>query len=155
MLIRLTLLISLCLSWFLGIGQPAIALTNASPNLPQPEAVDAVLSQIPPGYYAIRSVEGLKKTIAQDGALLVDVREPTEYVKGHIKGAVNLPLRAIAHNLDQIPTDKPVIFYCSTGYRSAMGVISLHLLGYDNAQGFPPSFAGWQASGEAIERGLS
>jgi len=40
--------------------------------------------------------------------------------------------------------------YCSSGYRSAMGVMTLHLLGYENVQGFPPSFAAWQAAGEAI-----
>jgi hypothetical protein len=31
-----------------------------------------------------------------------------------------------------------------------MGVMTLHLLGYDNVKGFPPSFVGWKVSGEAI-----
>jgi len=44
------------------------------------------------------------------------------------------------------------VLYCSTGYRSSMGVMTLHLLNYDNVQGFPPSFAGWKASGEAIAK---
>jgi rhodanese-related sulfurtransferase len=56
----------------------------------------------------------------------------------------------MARHLNQIPTDRPVVLYCSTGYRSAMGVMTLHLLNYDNVQGFPPSFAGWKAAGEAI-----
>ncbi|MGA9380759.1 MAG: rhodanese-like domain-containing protein [Phormidium sp.] len=56
----------------------------------------------------------------------------------------------LAHNLNQIPRDRPVVLYCSSGYRSAMGVMTLHLLGYENVQGFPPSFAAWQAAGEAI-----
>jgi hypothetical protein len=40
--------------------------------------------------------------------------------------------------------------YCSTGYRSAMGVMTLQLLGYENVHGFPLSFAGWKDAGEKI-----
>jgi uncharacterized protein (DUF697 family) len=35
-----------------------------------------------------------------------------------------------------------------------MAVMTLHLLGYHSVQGFPPSFAGWQAAGEAIVASL-
>jgi rhodanese-related sulfurtransferase len=83
---------------------------------------------------------------------LVDVREPVEFRAGHIPNAINLPLRTLAHNLDQVPRDRPVVLYCSSGYRSAMGVMTLHLLGYGNVQGFPPSFVGWQTAGEAIAK---
>ena len=84
--------------------------------------------------------------------LLVDVRESSEYQSGHIPDAINIPLRTLTHNLNKIPRDRPVVLYCSTGYRSAMGVMTLHLLNYDNVQGFPPSFAGWKAAGEAIAK---
>jgi rhodanese-related sulfurtransferase len=56
----------------------------------------------------------------------------------------------LAQNLDRIPYDRSVVIYCSSGHRSAMGVMTLHLLGYKKVQGFPPSFTGWQAAGEAI-----
>ncbi|MEH1810736.1 rhodanese-like domain-containing protein [Nostoc sp.] len=64
--------------------------------------------------------------------------------------AINIPLRTLSHNLNQIPRTRPVVLYCSSGYRSAMGVMTLHLLGYENVQGFPPSFAGWKNAKEAI-----
>ncbi len=32
-----------------------------------------------------------------------------------------------------------MILYCSTGYRTAMGVMALQMLGYDNVRGFPPT----------------
>jgi rhodanese-related sulfurtransferase len=67
-----------------------------------------------------------------------------------IPAAINIPLRTLAQHLDQIERDRPVVLYCSSGYRSAMGVVTLHLLGYDNVQGFPPSFRGWKAAGEAV-----
>ncbi len=115
-------------------------------------AVDQYLMSIPSGYYTIGKVEDLKSLMANRQPLLVDVREPSEYRSGHIPGATNIPLRTLARNLSKIPSDRPVVMYCSTGYRSSMGVMTLHLLNYDNVQGFPPSFAGWKASGEEIAK---
>ncbi|MBE9109215.1 rhodanese-like domain-containing protein [Nodosilinea sp. LEGE 07298] len=115
-------------------------------------AVDRTLTAIPAGYYKIDDVAGLKRLQANSKALLVDVREPAEYGAGHIPGAINMPLRTLAQHLDEIERDRPVVLYCSSGYRSAMGVVSLHLLGYDNVQGFPPSFAGWKKAGERIAK---
>jgi len=112
--------------------------------------VNRYLTSIPSGYYTISNVEGLKSQLKNSQTVLVDVRESSEYQLSHIPNAINIPLRTLAHNLDQVPPDRPVILYCSSGYRSAMGVMTLHLLGYENVQGFPPSFAGWQAAGEAI-----
>jgi rhodanese-related sulfurtransferase len=70
----------------------------------------------------------------------------------HIPGAINIPLRTLTQHIDKIERDRPVVLYCSSGDRSAMGVVTLHLLGYDNVQRFPPSFAAWQAAGEAIAK---
>ena len=113
-------------------------------------AIDRTLTAIPTGFYKIDDVAGLKRLQANDQAQLVDVREPSEYGAGHIPGAINIPLRTLAQHLDLLERDRPVVLYCSSGYRSAMGVVALHLLGYDNVQGFPPSFGGWKAAAEAI-----
>lgn len=126
-------------------------------TLPQPLdlelGVDRYLMSMPPGYYTIATIPGLKNQLKNPKTVLVDVREPAEYQVGHIPHAVNIPLRTLAHTLDQVPRDRPVVLYCSSGYRSAMGVMTLHLLGYENAKGFPPSFAAWQAAGEAVALG--
>ena len=112
--------------------------------------VDRFLSSIPAGYYTIASVEGLKSQLENPQTLLVDVREPSEYRSGHIPNAINILLRTLTHSLDNITRDRSVVLYCSSGYRSGMGVMTLHLLGYENVQGFLPSFTGWKAAGEAI-----
>ncbi|WP_414545768.1 rhodanese-like domain-containing protein [Nostoc sp. CCY0012] len=52
--------------------------------------------------------------------------------------------------LDKIPHNQPVIMYCTSGYRSAMAVMSLRLLGYENVRGFPPSINGWKAAGQPL-----
>ena len=114
--------------------------------------VDRTLKAIPVDFYKVDDVAGLKHLQSNAQAQVVDVREPAEYTAGHIPEAINIPLRSLAQHLDQIDRDRPVVLYCSSGCRSAMGVMTLHLLGYDNVQGFPPSFAGWKAAGETIAK---
>ncbi len=113
-------------------------------------AVDQYLDSMPGDYYTIGTVAALKRLIADRNPLLIDVRNPPEYKNGHIPGAINLPLKDLDLHLDAIPTDQEVVLYCSTGYRSAMGVMALHLQGFDHVKGFPPSFTGWQAAGEPV-----
>jgi rhodanese-related sulfurtransferase len=150
---------------FLGGGQPTALAASApmaitetvsqtvSDDLSNLElSIDRFLTSIPSDYYTIASVEGLKNQLRMSQTLLVDVREQSEYQSGHIPKAINIPLQTLAHSLDQIPHDRPVVLYCSSGYRSAMGVMTLHLLGYENAQGFPPSFGAWKTAGEAIAK---
>lgn len=51
------------------------------------------------------------------GDLIIDVRLPEEYANGHIAGAVNIPLRALIHAMDDLPAG-PLITVCSMGNRS-------------------------------------
>ena len=102
--------------------------------------------------YTVRQINQVKALGKEQQALLVDIREPKEYASGHIKGAINLPLRSLTDNLDRLTKTRPVILYCSTGYRTAMGVMALQMLGYDNVRGFPPSIEGWKAAGEELEK---
>ena len=139
---------------------PAFAAGNMAQTTDKVEAlrdrnltkVQQFLVSIPRDYYTVRQINQVKALGKEQQALLVDVREPKEYAHGHISGAINLPLRSLTDNLDQIPKTRPVILYCSTGYRTAMGVMALQMLGYDNVRGFPPSIEGWKAAGEELEK---
>ena len=128
-------------------SQP-IPLEITTPDLKSD--VTDFLTGIPSSYYTISSIDTLKKALTNPQTLLIDVREKSEYQSGHIPSAINIPLRTLSQNLDQIPHDRPVILSCSTGYRSAIGMTTLHLLGYKNVKGFPASFMGWKNAGEAI-----
>jgi rhodanese-related sulfurtransferase len=141
---------AIALCFFTGIDQSQsfAAALPASMNLQS--GVDRFLTSIPDSYFTIATIEELKSVIDNSQPILVDVREPSEYQSGYIPNAISIPLRTLAQNLDQIPSDRPVILYCSTGYRSAMGVMTLQLLGYENVRGFPLSFAGWKEAGEKI-----
>ncbi|MBI5551533.1 MAG: sulfurtransferase [Desulfobacterales bacterium] len=50
--------------------------------------------------------------------LVVDVRQPEEYRRGHIPGALLLPLPELVKSMDRLPADKELIFYCHSGGRS-------------------------------------
>lgn len=150
----------LVLGWLAPLSSlPAVAVplrtTLATPMAMAESAtlqpqLDRLLRNLPSDYYGIRRPEALKQQLEQQSMLLIDVRETAEYRNGHIKGAINIPLRTLAGNLNQIPKDRPVVLYCSSGYRSGLGVMALQTLGYDNVRGFPPSFEGWQQAGLEI-----
>ena len=65
--------------------------------------------------------------------LIVDVREPEEYVSGHVEGAVNLPppvLLGDLHELKDISKDTEIVLYCRTGSRSNVAMHILQDKGY-------------------------
>jgi len=49
---------------------------------------------------------------------LVDVRDPDEFVAGHFQSAVSIPVDQLENKINTLPTDKPIVFICSTGARS-------------------------------------
>ena len=53
------------------------------------------------------------------GAIVIDVRTPNEFSRGHIESAKNHPVQYIADRVDSLPKDKDIILYCLSGHRSA------------------------------------
>ena len=132
--------------------QPANAATLKVENPEVKTAINEFIKSIPNDYYTVSNVEKFKNFFATKKPLVIDVREPSEYAEGHIPNAVNIPLRSVTENLDKIPTEKPVVVYCSSGYRAAIAMTSLRVLGYTTISGFPPSIKGWKAAKEPLEK---
>jgi rhodanese-related sulfurtransferase len=55
-----------------------------------------------------------------DDVVLIDVRQPEEYVAGHVRTARLLPLREVPDHVAELPTDTEVFVICRSGSRSAM-----------------------------------
>jgi NADPH-dependent 2,4-dienoyl-CoA reductase/sulfur reductase-like enzyme/rhodanese-related sulfurtransferase len=51
------------------------------------------------------------------GAILLDVRDPSEFAAGHAPGAINIPLNDLRDRLDELPADRPILAYCRVGQR--------------------------------------
>jgi len=131
---------------------PVVGDTYTLPDM-APEmfaAVDGFVSTIPEGWLTAGDVEAVK-TAAGAGAFLLDIRTPGEYAEGYIPGAVNVTLREIPDLMDAIPMDQQVISYCKSGYRCALSIPVLHVLGFDTAKCFTGSWLAWVDAGEPIE----
>ena len=78
--------------------------------------------------------------LVKNKEFLLDVREEYEYQDGHIKGAVNLPLREILSQKDSLPKDKDIYVYCRSGHRSADAVNFLKSLGFEKVHNVEGGF---------------
>lgn len=75
------------------------------------------------------------KELMKNGAQIIDVRTPSEFAGGHLKGAINLPLQTLGNNLSKIKKDKPVITCCASGMRSSAAKRLLKSNGFDAHNG--------------------
>jgi rhodanese-related sulfurtransferase len=55
-----------------------------------------------------------------DEEVLIDVRQPDEYVTGHVRSAKLIPLNEVPDHVSALPSDREVAVICRTGSRSAM-----------------------------------
>ena len=132
--------------------EPVEAEVVGAPDF-QPEmvaAVDGFLSTIPEGFYTAGDAQSVSDAI-DAGAFVLDVREPGEYAEGHIPTAVNVPVRQLGTTDVEIPTDVNAIEYCKSGWRAALSLPILHLLGDDNFKGFSGSYAAWTEAGMPVD----
>jgi rhodanese-related sulfurtransferase len=74
---------------------------------------------------------GVQDWLRTPGALLLDVRTPSEYRMGHIPGSVNLPLQQL-DNVQEITDNEevPIYVYCQSGARSRQAAALLERMGY-------------------------
>jgi rhodanese-related sulfurtransferase len=62
---------------------------------------------------------------------VIDVREPYEHEAGYIEGARHIELERLASQAETIDRERPVIFHCRIGARSAMAAQAFRQAGYD------------------------
>ena len=107
------------------------------------------------GYMAENLSRGLVKNfhwdeldaLPRDGsAVLLDVRTPGEYARGHGEGFINIPVDELRERMGEIPGGKPIYVNCQSGLRSYIACRILSQEGYDcyNLSG------GWRLYGTAL-----
>ena len=82
------------------------------------------------------------RQLVESGAYIIDVREESEWRRGHLKNAVNIPLSQFRRRMAEVPRDRPVYLHCRTGQRSYYALCELLGSGYTNAYNISGSFLG-------------
>lgn len=87
-----------------------------------------------------------------DGATVIDVREPYEYIGGHAPVAVNVPLSEFVDRVGEVPRDETVYIICESGGRSAQATQWLEDHGY-RAVNVLGGTSAWRSSGLPVAMG--
>jgi rhodanese-related sulfurtransferase len=87
-----------------------------------------------------------------DGATLVDVREPHEYDAGHVEGALLMPLARTARMAADLPKDEPVYVICRSGNRSLQASRALVEAGFEDVRNVEGGMIAWEAAGLPVAR---
>ncbi len=93
--------------------------------------------------------------INREDAQIIDVREPDEYVSGHLPESRNIPagkLEERAGELDKFK-DTPLIMVCQTGARSSGASKTLGKLGFAKVHNLEGGIAAWRAAGMPVKKG--
>ncbi len=94
--------------------------------------------------------------------LIIDIREPEEFARGHIPGAVLSPrgllefeihglVQRTATNPNLAPEDRDIVLYCGTGGRSALATDALDRMGYRNVRSMDGGIVAWSAAGLPVD----
>lgn len=94
--------------------------------------------------------ERVKELLERGDAELIDVREPYERDAGRIARSRHIELERLASEADSVPRDRPVVFHCRLGARSAMAARAFERAGYD-AYNLDGGIQAWVDSGLPIE----
>ena len=88
--------------------------------------------------------------LVRSGAVLLDVREQSEWHAGHAPGACHVPLGELEGKLGALPLDRRVVVACRSGNRSARATALLIRSGFE-AVNLNGGMQAWAAAGLPVE----
>ena len=100
------------------------------------------------------TIDELDELLRTDAAVLVDVREEAEVRRGHVPGALHIPLAWVHGRATTLPRDRRIAVICQSGNRSRTGADMLIRQGLD-AVSVAGGTSAWARSGRAITMGAT
>jgi SulP family sulfate permease len=99
------------------------------------------------------SVVEFEDGVAEAGerALLIDVREPEEYARGHLPNSRLLPLRNLVGKIEDLPRNRPVFLVSRSGRRSTRAMRLLIDKGFEEVFNLKGGVLSWMARGRPLE----
>ena len=92
--------------------------------------------------------------VNRENAVIVDVREKTEFAAGHLPAARNIPLKEIEARSSELKKfmKRPLIVVCQSGNRSRNALDALRKAGFERVVNLDGGFAAWLQAGQPISR---
>lgn len=86
--------------------------------------------------------------------LLIDVREESEYVTGHVPGAIHIGKGVIERDIETKVPDPatPIVLYCGGGFRSALAADAIQKMGYTNVISMDGGWRDWNTHGYPVQK---
>lgn len=91
--------------------------------------------------------------LRDDGAFVLDVREPDEWASGHIPDATSIPLGQLASRVGELDREQRIVVVCRSGNRSAAGRDILLEAGFPAVTSVEGGMIDWASAGLPIETG--
>lgn len=113
--------------------------------------------------HAAKSVELVDVAEARrrydEGAVMIDVREPAEWINGRVAGAVHVPRGLVEFQLPDILAKRaeagedvaPLILYCGAGPRAVLTAQQLNAMGIEASALAPGGYKDWAEAGHPVE----
>ncbi|CAB4752887.1 unannotated protein [freshwater metagenome] len=91
---------------------------------------------------------GFAQKITESGVVILDVRNPGEFMVGHIEGAINIDVEGSTFDSEIAKLDKSATYavYCHSGRRSGIAVEAMHHARFNNLFNLTNGIADWQAN---------
>jgi hydroxyacylglutathione hydrolase len=118
-----------------------------------------------PGYFPPEEVEAdtlryipqadieQARELVETGALPLDVRGNSEFLEGHLSGALNIHYGELENQISALPRDTPILVYCASGNRSQIAASVLDRHGFTNVVNFTPGINDWRRAGMPVAAG--
>ncbi len=97
------------------------------------------------------SVDEAKEMIESGDVQVIDSREGWEHADGHVPGSLNIPHMATLPRHKDLATDKPILFICKSGQRSAVAAEFAATMGLTDLYNVEGGHLAWEAAGYEME----
>ncbi len=124
-----------------------------------PESVDKLVAMAKASAGTVDMSSFAKIYEKKEFEMLLDVREPVEYSKGHIPSAINVPRGVLEFAIWpkvgfplRVDYNKKIYIYCAIGGRASLAAMSLKELGFKNVVAVDMRFNEWSKAGHPVRR---
>ena len=135
---------SRAIAWLVAILVVAGCASPAAPATPEGSSLAALGPTV-----SVAEAAALR----DDGALVLDVREPDEWAAGHIPGATLIPLGELSSRAGELARSHRIVVVCRSGNRSAEGRDILLAAGFSAVTSLDGGMTDWAQAGMPMETG--